>query len=109
MVIEHQGQFAGTIGIGAGPSSVGYFLDPKLWGQGLMSEALRAFCVEVFDRFPIARIEADHFVDNPASGVVLTKTGFVKTGTDMGTSTARVEPCALITYALHRDNLKDRL
>ena len=106
-VIEHQGQFAGTIGIGAGPSSVGYFLDPKLWGQGLMSEALAAFCAEIFERFPISRIEADHFVDNPASGLVLTKTGFVKTGTDVGTSKARVEPSALITYALQRDNLKD--
>lgn len=106
-VIEFQGQFAGTIGIGAGPSSVGYFLDPKLWGQGLMSEALAAFCAEIFDRFPINRIEADHFVDNPASGAVLSKVGFVKTGTDMGTSKARVEPCALITYALQRDNLKD--
>ena len=107
-VIEFQGQFAGTIGIGAGPSAVGYFLDPKLWGQGLMAEALAAFCAEIFERFPIARIEADHFIDNPASGAVLTKVGFTKTGTDMGTSKARVEPSALITYALQRDNLKDR-
>ena len=107
-VIEFQGQFAGIIGIGAGPSAVGYFLDPKFWGQGVMSEALAAFCAEIFERFPIARIEADHFIDNPASGAVLTKVGFQKTGTDMGTSKARVEPSALITYALHRDNLKDR-
>lgn len=108
LVIEVQGQFAGTIGIGSNPSSVGYFLDPKFWGQGIMTEALGAYCPEIFARFPISRIEADHFEDNPASGAVLRKIGFKETGRDIGTSMARVEPSPLITYALTRDNLKDQ-
>ena len=107
LVIEHQGQFAGTIGIGGNPASVGYFLAPGFWGQGLMTEALAAFCPEIFARFPISRIKADHFDDNPASGAVLRKIGFKVTGRDTGTSKARVEPAPLITYALTRDNLKD--
>lgn len=106
LAIEHQGQFVGTIGVGAGPTSVGYFLDPKLWGQGLMTEALSATLPELFDRFPISEIQADHFEDNPASGAVLRKLGFSKTGRRMATSMARVEPSALITYALKRDNLR---
>lgn len=106
LVIEHQGKFAGTIGIGGG--GIGYFLDPELWGQGIMTEALSAVVPEIFDRFPISRIKADHFVDNPASGAVLRKQGFEETGEEMGTSMARVEPAPLITYALTRDNLKDR-
>jgi len=106
LVIEHQGQFVGTIGVGAGPTSVGYFLDPALWGRGLMTEALSAVLPELFDRFPISEIHADHFEDNPASGAVLRKLGFSKTGQSMATSMARVEPAALITYALKRDNLR---
>ena len=108
LMIEHEGQFAGTIGIGGNPASIGYFFDPRFWGQGLMTEALGAFCPEIFARFPISRIKADHFEDNPASGVVLRKIGFKETGRDIGTSMARVEPSPLITYALTRDNLKDR-
>ncbi len=106
LVIEHMGRVAGTVGIGAGPSAIGYFLDPKLWGQGLMTEALSAYLPEIFDRFPISKIEADHFDDNPASGAVLKKLGFEVTGSAMGTSKARVEPEPVITYALRRDNLK---
>ena len=106
LAIEHQGQFVGTIGVGAGPTSVGYFLDPALWGQGLMTEALTAVLPEVFDRFPISAIYADHFEDNPASGAVLRKLGFSQTGQSMAKSVARVEPGVLITYALKRDNLR---
>lgn len=106
LVIEHQGQFVGTIGVGAGPTSVGYFLDPALWGQGLMTEALSAVLPELFDRFPMSEIHADHFEDNPASGAVLRKLGFSQTGQRMATSMARVEPAPLITYALKRDNLR---
>ena len=104
LVIEYAGKFAGTVGFGGG--SIGYFLDPALWGRGLMTEALSACIPEVFDRFPVSKIEADHFEDNPASGAVLRKLGFQITGDEMGTSVARVEPCRLITYALSRDNLK---
>ena len=104
LVIEHEGQFAGTVGFGGG--SIGYFLDPALWGQGLMTEALSAALPEFFDRFPVSKIGADHFEDNPASGAVLKKLGFVETGDEIGTSVARVEPCRLITYALLRDNLR---
>ena len=106
LVIEHQGQFVGTIRVGAGPTSVGYFLDPALWGQGLMTEALTAVLPELFDRFPISAIHADHFEDNPASGAVLRKLGFSKTRQSLAKSVARVEPGVLITYALKRDNLR---
>lgn len=106
LAIEHEGRFAGTVGVGGPPASVDCFLDPRLWGRGLMTEALSAFLPEFFDRFPISRIEADPFEDNPASGTILKKLGFVVTGHEMGTSLARVEPCRAITYALTRDNLR---
>ena len=104
--IERDGQFIGTVGIGGTPPGVGYFLSPGHWGQGLMTEALAAFLPEIFERFPLSRIHADHFEDNPASGAILKKLGFMETGREMGTSVARVEQAPLITYAVERDKLR---
>lgn len=95
----------GVIGFGNQPS-IGYYLNPHHWGQGLMSEALSAYVPAIFDRFPINTLHADHFEDNPASGVILRKLGFEQTGRTMGTSLARVEPAPLISYALKRENLR---
>ena len=106
LAILHEGRFAGTVGFGGEPLSIGYFLDPALWGRGLMTEALSAFLPEVFDRFPVNRIVADHFEDNPASGAVLRKLGFAETGRDMVQSQGRLEPAPVITYALTRDSLR---
>ena len=92
MIIEHDARVAGAIGFGKG--TLGYYLAPDLWGQGLMSEALAAFLPEVFDRFPMDSIKADHFEDNPASGAILRKFGFRQTGREMATSKARLEPAA---------------
>ncbi|NNJ67061.1 MAG: GNAT family N-acetyltransferase, partial [Boseongicola sp.] len=75
-------------------------------GQGLASEALSAFLPELFERFPLTRLVADHFEDNPASACVLEKHGFVATGAGMATSKGRLEPCRVITYAVTRDTFK---
>lgn len=104
--LEFQGRLIGTIGIGGVPASVGYFLSPDHWGQGLMTEALAAYLPEVFERFPVHRIHADHFEDNLASGAVLKKLGFEETGREMGKSLARVEEVQLITYAVEREKLR---
>ena len=94
------------VGFGGDPLSLGYFLGRDDWGRGYMTEALSAFLPELFDRFPMNRIVADHFADNPASGRVLQKMGFEKTGEEMGISKARLEPAPLITYAVTRDTFK---
>ncbi len=106
LAIELGGQMIGTVGIGGLPPATGYFLAPDYWGKGFMTEALSAFLPEIFKRFPLSRIIADHFEDNPASGAILRKLGFTETGTDMGHSMARLEPAPLITYALVRENLR---
>jgi RimJ/RimL family protein N-acetyltransferase len=106
LAIEKEGQMIGTLGVGGAPVSLGYFLAPDYWGQGLMTEALSAFLPEVFAKFPLSTLYADHFEDNPASGAILEKLGFDRTGREMGTSVARVEQAALITYALQRDKLR---
>lgn len=102
-----QGQhLAGYVGFGGEPLSVYFALAPDRWGQGVMTEALSAFLPELFRRFPMSQIRANHFVDNDASGKVLRKLGFERTGTDVATSKARLEPAPVITYAVTRETLR---
>ena len=106
LLIEREGTVIGHVGFGGLPLSIGYALAEDTWGQGVMTEALSAFLPELFARFPVTRIVADHFDDNPASGTILRKMGFEVTGEDMATSQARLEPARVITYAVTRDTLK---
>ncbi len=103
--IECDGDFVGVIGFGGSPVTVMYALKPECWGQGIATEALRAFVGEIFSRFPINRITADHHEDNPASGAVLRKAGFVEVGRGMGGSKARAEPAPTREYELLRSQL----
>ena len=104
--IEYEGALIGFVGCGGSPISLAYALGCDHWGQGLATEALSAFLPALFDRFPAKTLLADHFEDNPASGAILCKFGFVQTGKDIGTSKARLEPAPVITYALARDSLR---
>lgn len=56
--------------------SIGYDLARVYWGQGLMTEAVRAIVEFGFDNMNLNRIEADADGRNPASGRVLQKVGF---------------------------------
>lgn len=61
---------------------LGYLIRPDHWGQGIATEAMRAVIGYGFEalRPPLNRIEADHYPENPASGRVLEKLGFVREG-----------------------------
>lgn len=97
------GRLIGSAGLGGAPASLAYFLDPAAWGRGYATEAMRAFLAACFARFPgLDVIAADHYADNPASGRVLQKLGFVKTGEGTGRSLARLEPAPNIHYRLMR-------
>jgi RimJ/RimL family protein N-acetyltransferase len=79
--IELKGEgLIGLIGAHQGEGArheIGFWLGRPFWGQGLASEALCAF---VRKARGLGALEAGHFVDNPASGRVLAKAGFVYTG-----------------------------
>lgn len=96
----------GTIGIGGDPVSTAYFLDADHWGKGYATEALAGFLAAVMPRFAAHRIEADHFADNPASGAVLRKVGFIETGRETGASAARTGAAPVIGYRLDLARLK---
>jgi RimJ/RimL family protein N-acetyltransferase len=82
--IEADGELVGLIGAhgelgwgGGGAIEIGYWIGKPYWGRGYATEALRAF---VFEATELGALEAGHFADNPASGRVLERAGFVYTG-----------------------------
>ncbi|PYK21144.1 MAG: GNAT family N-acetyltransferase [Verrucomicrobia bacterium] len=61
-------------------AELGYWLGERFWGQGIMSEAVGAFTNFCFNNFPLRRVYAEPFANNPASARVLEKAGFVFEG-----------------------------
>jgi RimJ/RimL family protein N-acetyltransferase len=59
---------------------VGYWWGEQFWGRGVMTEALTAVVDFCFDNFPLRRIAAEVFANNPASAGVLEKSGFAFEG-----------------------------
>jgi RimJ/RimL family protein N-acetyltransferase len=61
-------------------TEMGYWLGRTFWGCGLATEAARAALAWAFGDWGKRAIMASHFTDNPASGRVLSKAGFLYTG-----------------------------
>jgi len=59
--------------------SLGYWIARPYWGLGFATEAAGAV-MQIVRSSAMGRVVAGHFVDNPASGRVLTKLGFHPTG-----------------------------
>ena len=61
-------------------AAVGYCLSREFWSQGYTTEAVRAVVHFIFTEVGLNRLEASHSVNNPASGRVLEKSGFMLEG-----------------------------
>lgn len=61
-------------------AKLGYFIGELFWGRGVMTEAVRLACAEVFRNYDIVRISAEVFGYNKPSRRVLEKAGFVLEG-----------------------------
>ena len=75
-------RLVGACGLGRRPSGafdIGYWIARSAWRQGFATEACAAL-IEIARALGIDRLEASHFIDNPASGRVLEKLGFESTG-----------------------------
>ena len=59
---------------------VGYWLGRPYWGKGLATEATQAALVLAAKSWGRRCVVSSHFADNPASGRVLEKAGFLYTG-----------------------------
>lgn len=60
-------------------AELGYWLSPKHWGHGYMTEAAGAVLSFGRDTLRLPRITSAYFAANPGSGRVLEKLGFVET------------------------------
>ncbi|HEY5890423.1 MAG TPA: GNAT family protein [Acidimicrobiia bacterium] len=81
----HPGKALGSIGINSrgsyGRCSVGYWLAPPYWHQGVMKEALQAVLKHGFETLGVVKFEADVFVHNLASAALLESLNFAHEGT----------------------------
>ena len=87
--LEHNGKVIGSLGIEEyneenNPElaelqgrEIGYVLSKDYWGQGLMTEAVRAVINYLFEQVGLDFIVCGHFTDNIASRRVQEKCGFV--------------------------------
>ena len=66
-------------GAPADEPELGYWIARAHWGQGYATEAAGAV-LQIARALGHRRVTARHFVDNPASGKVLRKLGFLPTG-----------------------------
>jgi RimJ/RimL family protein N-acetyltransferase len=76
-------ELIGGIGFGrrpTGETEFGYWLARRHWGRGYATEAGRAVLGTARHSLRVKRLDAGHFLDNPASGRVLEKLGFRPTG-----------------------------
>ncbi|MFY2556318.1 GNAT family N-acetyltransferase [Corallococcus terminator] len=61
-------------------ATLGYGMDHRHEGRGLMTEALRAVCTHAFTTMGLHRIQANHLPENLRSAAVLRRLGFAVEG-----------------------------
>ena len=59
---------------------MGYWLARPYWNRGICSEALAMMIAHIRRTTALPSLISGHFVDNPPSGRVMEKCGFVATG-----------------------------
>ena len=62
---------------------VGYWIARPYWGEGICTEALKLVIDYCFNKKGFSILWGDYFPENPASGRVMEKCGFVDTGKEV--------------------------
>jgi RimJ/RimL family protein N-acetyltransferase len=88
--LKETGEAIGAIGYGPGcdcnlpvredESITGYWVAKPYWNLGICTEALQLMINYIRKTTDIPSIISGHFIDNPASGRVMEKCGFIATG-----------------------------
>ena len=106
--LKQTGTIIGTIGFmwinrDHNSAEVGYSLARAQWNRGIMTEALEAVLRVGFMELKLHRIEAQHEVDNPASGRVMAKCGMLYEGCVRGRLYNKGRYVDVSLYAILRD------
>ena len=83
VTLRASGDLVGMIGLtpkADAPHELGYYVARAHWGEGIATEAARAVVDHAFGPLALPALGSGFFADNPASGRVLRKLGFVETG-----------------------------
>lgn len=116
LAVTLSGELIGGIGIEIredrddGAWELGYWLGEPYWNRGYATEAAAALRDYAFETLGLDGLVAGHYVDNHASGRVLTKLGFRYTSEVMRYSLARGANVRCLDMALPRERwleLKD--
>lgn len=88
--LKETGEAIGAMGYGPscscnlpareGEPLIGYWVGRPYWNQGICTEALNLMLDHIRKTTEIKSLISGHFIDNPASGRVMEKCGFVPTG-----------------------------
>jgi RimJ/RimL family protein N-acetyltransferase len=92
--------------IADGSGELGYWFARTAWGNGYAAEAAAAVCRFGFETIGLEQLRSGHADDNPASGAVLRKLGFVATGRTTLPSRSRGSLINQLTYRLRRDDFR---
>lgn len=82
---------------------IGYWLGRPYWGRGYATEASAALMEWALRELGVQAFTAGHYLDNPNSGKVLRKLGFVATGEAELFSLARREKAPAMRYVWPAD------
>lgn len=85
---------------------IGYVLSPNYWGQGIMTEALKAVTTYLLTEVQFNRLQALHNVANVGSGKVMKKAGLRYEGTHRQYGMNNSGLVDMARYAILRDDLK---
>ena len=112
--LKETGRVIGTIGYmwhqqDHGSAEVGYSLARDQWNKGIMTEALERVIRYSFDDMQLHRIEAQHEVDNPASGAVMRKCGMKHEGTLRGRLFNKGRYVDVDLYSILREDYRQML
>lgn len=81
-------------------AEIGYVLNKKYWGRGIMPEAAAAILAIGFDQLHLVRIFSAHDVRNPKSGRVMAKIGMHKEGIALKAQIIKGEAVDMVHYGI---------
>lgn len=87
-------------------AEIGYWVAVAEWGKGVATEAVRRLIAYAFDELGLHRVQAHHFVENPASGRVMARAGMRAEGTRRGAFFRDGVPHDVVEYAILRTDAR---